>query len=311
MKIINSLDNLKIKENTAVALGNFDGIHAGHKVILNDAVNTAKELGIKSVCFTFSNHPFNFIMHRNEKDDDAIKLICQEDYKIKLIEDLGFDYLVNVPFDEEIMTMPSKVFFEKIIVNSLNAAALSVGFNYTYGARAEGKADTLYKAGSDAGIEVHVHDAVKVFHEIVSSTLIRNTINVGNMELTAMYLDREYSFKGVVNSGKNIGKANGFPTINITPPEEIQMPPNGVYFSRIMIDDEWYLSITNIGTQPTFDKSNYAIETFVFDYSGNAYGKDVTVVLEHYHRTERKFDNKEELYKQIRNDCQAAISFRK
>lgn len=310
MIIINSLENLNIKDKTALALGNFDGIHAGHKVIMKDAIESAKELGLKSVCFTFSNHPFNFIMGRSEKDADGIKLICQEEYKIKMIEKMGFDYLVNVPFDENMMTMSSRDFFNDVIVNSLNASLISVGFNYSYGARAEGKADTLYKSGCDVGITVHVHDAVKVFHTVVSSTLIRETLEQGNMELAAMYLDREYSFKGTVEGGKKIGRANGFPTINIPAPEGILLPPNGVYFSRIIIDGVEYKSISNIGKKPTFGDNNCVIETHVFDYDGNAYDKKVVVILEHFHREEKKFDNKEDLYKQIDLDCKEAKSHR-
>lgn len=275
---------------------------------MQDAINVAKEKGLKSLCFTFSNHPFNFIMNRNEDDPDALKLICSEEYKIKLIEDLGFDILVNVPFDEHMMKMPAQDFFEKIIVNSLNADTVSVGFNYTYGARAVGKADTLYNAGTKAGIDVHVHDAVKVFHEVVSSTLIRNTLSVGNMELVAMYLERAYSFKGVVRYGMKIGKVNGYPTMNIDAPKNILLPPSGVYFSHITIDDIEYKSITNIGTNPTIGNSNeISIETHVFDYNDDAYGKKVIINLDHYHRPEKKFDNKDELYRQIALDCEAAM----
>lgn len=196
MEIINSLDNINIRHKTAVALGNFDGIHIGHREIFRNALDAAKEQGLKSLCFTFSNHPFNFILRRNDSDPDAVKLICTEEEKIELIEDMGFDILVNVPFDEHIMTMHAHDFFEDIVRDKLNAGFVSVGFNYTYGARATGRPDTLRRECEAAGIGVEIHDAVIVDGEVVSSTLIREMIATGNMEMTAKLLGRPYSFTG-------------------------------------------------------------------------------------------------------------------
>lgn len=305
MEIINTLENLILKDETVVALGNFDGIHAGHKVILQDAVDVAKERGLKSLCFTFSNHPFNFIMHRKETDSDALKLLCRESEKIQMIEKMGFDYLVNVPFDEDMMKMPAAEFFNRVLLASLNAAVISVGFNYTYGARAEGKADTLYREGEDSGIEVRVHDAVKIFHNVVSSTLIRDTIAAGEIETASMYLDREYSITDTVTHGKKIGTMLGIPTINFNAPTDILLPPNGVYASRTIIDGVEYKSITNIGIRPTVGGKDKTIETHIKDYDGDAYGKTVTVVFEKYIRPEKKFNTLEELREQVEIDIQS------
>ena len=176
MEIINSLDQLNIGQKTAVALGNFDGIHIGHREIFRAALEAAKEQDLKSLCFTFSNHPFNFILRREDSDPDAVKLICTEDEKIELIENMGFDMLVNVPFDEHIMTMHAHEFFQDIVKTRLNAGYVSVGFNYTYGARATGRPDTLRRECEEAGIGVGIHEAVVVDGEVVSSTLIREMI---------------------------------------------------------------------------------------------------------------------------------------
>ena len=111
MKIYTSLEQLELNEKTAVALGNFDGLHIGHRVVMEDAVRVAKEKGYRSLCFTFSNHPFNFILQRSDDDPDAVKLICTEYEKVQMVEDMGFDILVNVPFDETIMTMRADAFF--------------------------------------------------------------------------------------------------------------------------------------------------------------------------------------------------------
>ena len=202
MQIYNSLDKLNISDKTSVALGNFDGLHIGHRKIMEDAISSANADGLKSLCFTFSNHPFNFIMQRSDDDPDALKLICSEVEKVKLIEDMGFDILVNVPFDEHIMTMSAEDFFSDIIAGTLNAGCISVGFNYSYGARAGGNANTLKKECERSGIDVNIHEAVRFENKVVSSTLIREMIKIGNMELTAAYLGRAYSFKGKVSHGK-------------------------------------------------------------------------------------------------------------
>ena len=316
MQIFNSLDQLNINDKTSVALGNFDGIHAGHREIMRNALETAKERGLRSLCFTFSNHPFNFILRREDSDPDAVKLICTEEEKKALIEDMGFDILVNVPFDENIMKMRAHDFFEDIVRSKLNAGHVSVGFNYTYGARAEGKPEMLKEECDKAGISISVHDAVTVEGHVVSSTLIREMIATGNMELTAKFLGRPYSFSGTVSHGKRLGSKMGIPTINIPAPDRQMLPPNGVYFSRIDIAGTTYDSVSNLGFNPTVNEGIAVrkIETNIFGYEspeGGAYGKDVTVYFDHFSRGERKFRDKEELFAQIARDCANALEYRK
>ena len=263
MEIYTSLDQINISEKTSVALGNFDGLHEGHRVIMEDAIRSAKEQGLRSLCFTFSNHPFNFILQRSDDDPDAVKLICTEEEKIELVRGMGFDILVNVPFDETIMKMRAHAFFEDIIIGVLNAGCVSVGFNYTYGARAEGKPGDLVRECEAAGIGVNIHEAVTVGGRVVSSTLIREMISTGNMERTAMYLGRPYSFSGKVRHGRHLGSKNGFPTVNIPAPDRQMLPPSGVYFSRIVICGIEYKSISNIGVNPTVNQKpcgNFILE---------------------------------------------------
>ena len=329
MIIYNSLEELNITEKTSVALGNFDGLHVGHRVIMEDAIRSAEETGLRSLCFTFSNHPFNFILCRSDDDPDAVKLICTEDEKVELIRGMGFDILVNVPFDETVMKMRSHAFFEDIIIGKLNAGCVSVGFNYTYGARAEGKPADLVRECAEAGIGVNIHDAVTVGGRVVSSTLIREMISTGNMERTAMYLGRPYSFSGTVGHGKRLGSRNGFPTINIPAPARQMLPPSGVYFSRIIVGGNEYCSISNIGVNPTVNKETSAagetglnnkpatdqnrmqktIETYIFDFDREVYNEEVTVYFDHFSRGERKFRSKEELFDQISRDCDQARAY--
>ena len=319
MEIYTSLEQLNLTDKTSVALGNFDGLHVGHRVIMEDAIRSARESGLKSLCFTFSTHPFNFILQRSDDDPDAVKLICTEEEKIDLVRGMGFDILVNIPFDEIIMKMRAHAFFEDIIIGRLNAGCVSVGFNYTYGARAEGRPEDLVRECSEAGIGVNIHEAVTVGGRVVSSTLIREMISTGNMERTALYLGRPYAFSGTVAHGKNLGAKNGFPTVNIPAPERQMLPPSGVYFSRTILNGNEYKSISNIGVNPTVNqeidhaelkvKARKTIETFIFDFDDDIYGDDVTVYFDHFSRGERKFRSKEELFEQISRDCEQARAY--
>ena len=310
MQIIKSLEELNIREKTSVALGNFDGLHVGHRKIMEDALNSASAEGLKSLCFTFSNHPFNFITQRDGSDPDAVKLICTEADKATLIENMGFDILVNIPFDERIMTMPAEDFFNQIIIGKLNAGCVSAGFNYSYGARCGGSADTLKAECERAGIGVNIHDAVKIDGKVVSSTLIRDMISIGNMELTSLYLGRPYAFKGMVSHGKGLGHEMGIPTVNTATPTDIMLSPSGVYYSRILIDGKEYKSVSNLGIKPTVsDDKIKTIETYIFDFSEDVYGKDAVVYFDRFARGEVKFGSKEELFAQIRKDCENAKKF--
>ena len=320
MIVYTSLDDLNLDCRTSVALGNFDGLHVGHRMIMEDAIISAYELGMKSLCFTFSNHPFNFILRRADDDPYAVHMICTEEEKTELVKSMGFDIMVNVPFDENIMKMRAHDFFEDIMLRKLNTGCISVGFNYTYGARAEGKPDVLRKECDAAGIGLNVHEPVIIDGRVVSSTLIREMISTGNMERTAEYLGRPYSFAGTVSHGKRIGSSNGVPTINIPAPARQMLPPNGVYFSRIEIDGRLYKSISNIGINPTVNREaeggsgssiNTAktIETNIFDFDEDVYGEAVTVYFDHFSRGERKFRTREDLFDQIRRDCDQARAY--
>ena len=312
MQIINDLSELNIGEKTAVALGNFDGIHIGHQKIMQKAIDAAKEQGLKSLCFTFSNHPFNFILRRDFSDPAAVKLICSEAEKIALVEDMGFDMLVNVPFDEEIMKMRAHSFFEDILVNKLNAGFISVGFNYSYGARAEGKPAMLKEECERIGIGISVHDAVMADGKVVSSTLIREKIAEGNMELVKRYLGRPLCFSSSVEHGNHIGSGNGVPTANIPVSEERMIPPHGVYFTRTVIADREYSSVSNIGVKPTIQENgSVSVETNLFDFEGDIYNKKISVYFDHYSRPEMRFADKDALFEQIRSDCAAAKEYYK
>ena len=177
MRIFNSLDEIDGIGETVTALGNFDGIHKGHQALIDEAVNTAKEEGLKSAVFTFSNHPRNVLA-----GDCVVKNVIYADEKIRLLEKAGIDYLFSVDFDKSIMSRTPEEFVDDILIRKFRMKAAVCGFNFTYGFRAAGTPESLTEYAGNKGIEVHVIDPVKVDGEVVSSTLIRQLIAEGRME---------------------------------------------------------------------------------------------------------------------------------
>lgn len=309
MQTFSKHEDILIGGNSVVALGNFDGIHIGHRKILEDAVRIAKERGCFAVCYTFSNHPDNFFLKRAGKEDKCIKLICTEEDKLEMLEKLGFDYVANIPFDEETMSMRAKSFIHDILKDKLKATCVCCGFNYSFGVRAEGNTGLLRDECSSLGIDVNIHNAVMIGDTVVSSTEIRGQISRGEMDLCKIFLGRAYALKGKISHGERLGTKIGFPTMNFDAPTTMALPPNGVYFTRAIIDGIPYPAITNIGIKPTVGGKYKTIETNVFEYNQDTYGKEVTVEFLKFCRPEVRFSSVGELRKTIAENVQSAIDY--
>ncbi len=309
MQIITSLEDIKLTEKSAVALGNFDGIHVGHRTILEGALRYAEEHDVLSVCYTFSNHPVNFFKARSGKLNDELKLICTEDDKLRILEEMGFDVVVNVEFNDHIADMRAITFIHDILGERLDAAAVFCGFNYTFGIKAEGNVKLLKEECTKLGIDVFVHDAVELDGQVVSSTLIRKLIAAGDMGFLNRCLGRPYALSGTIIHGNHIGNRIGFPTMNICVPKQLVLPPNGVYFTKAVIDGCTYDAVSNIGVKPTVGDNAKSIETNLREFSGDTYGKDMTVEFLEWERPEQKFDSIEELRDRIAVDCELAWDF--
>lgn len=311
MQIFTTHDEIRIEGNVSVALGNFDGIHVGHMRILEDALRYAKENGVSSACYTFSNHPVNYFLEKAGRTEDCVKLILTEEDKLLEMERLGFDYVINVPFDEETMSMDAEVFIHDILAERLHAVNICCGFNYTFGARAAGDTELLRSEGRKLGMNVNVHSAVNACGDVVSSTRIRKLISEGDVEQAGELLGRAYYISGAVSHGKRIGTRIGFPTMNIDAPETMALPPNGVYFTYSVIDGARHSSITNVGVRPTVDGACKTIETNVLDFSEDVYGKDVRIEFLKFERPEMKFETVEDLRRMIETNVRSAIDYHK
>ncbi|MCI6710835.1 MAG: bifunctional riboflavin kinase/FAD synthetase [Anaerovoracaceae bacterium] len=295
MVIFRNLAEIQDIEKTAVALGNFDGIHKGHQVLIKKAVKTAEEKGIKSAVFTFSNHPRNVIA-----GNSVVRNIIYEDEKIEILEEMGVDYLFSISF-EEIMKLSPQDFVDKVLIERFRIDTAVCGFNFTYGYKAAGTADML--RGMAAGrFDVAVVDPVKVNGQVVSSTLIREKIMNGDVEAVPELLGRNFTIRGTVIHGNEIGRTIGFPTCNIVIDESMAALPNGVYMTYCYVEGVKYCSITNVGNKPTIGEYGKNIETNIFNFNENIYDKKITVEFLKKIRDEQKFDDLEALKKQIHDD---------
>ena len=295
MVIFRNLAEIQDIEKTAVALGNFDGIHKGHQVLIKKAVKTAEEKGVKSAVFTFSNHPRNVIA-----GNSVVRNIIYEDEKIEILEEMGVDYLFSISF-EEIMKLSPQDFVDKVLIERFRIDTAVCGFNFTYGYKAAGTADML--RGMAAGrFDVAVVDPVKVNGQVVSSTLIREKIMNGDVEAVPELLGRNFTIRGTVIHGNEIGRTIGFPTCNIVIDESMAALPNGVYMTYCYVEGVKYCSITNVGNKPTIGEYGKNIETNIFNFNEDIYDKKITVEFLKKIRDEQKFDDLEALKKQIHDD---------
>ena len=297
MIIFDSLDKININEPCVVAMGNFDGIHRGHRALIEQAVNDARSMGAASAVFTFSENPRNILAGHK-----VVRNIVYPEDKIELIRELGVDFLFSVPFDEYLMKQTPDEFTEDILAGKFHAVETVCGFNFTYGYKALGNADILKEAGERLGFRAQIIPAITDGGETISSTLIR-------VERASQLLGRNYSIKGIVVHGNHIGRTIGFPTCNITVDDSMITPANGVYFTYCHVDGERCCSVTNVGNKPTIGTYDKNIETNILDFDRDIYGHTVTIEFLKRRRTERKFSGLDELQSEIDRDKAAARNY--
>ena len=293
-------------EKTAVALGNFDGIHIGHQALIKKAVEVAKAKGIKSAVFTFTNHPRNVMSGKN-----VVKNVLYEEDKFKVLEDMGIDYLFTLDFDDAIMKQTPESFVDDNLLGAFNMDTAICGFNFTYGYKAGGTAETLKAESIAKNFDVHVMNPVTLNDQVVSSTLIRGRIEAGHVDEALQFLGRPYCVKGEVLHGNQLGRTMGFPTCNILVDDAMVAPANGVYVTRCMVDGQWYPAVTNVGHKPTVGNYEKNVETNILDFDSNIYGKEICVEFYEKIRDEKKFETLDELIAEIGRNKDYARNFHK
>lgn len=299
MKYINS-DDFKLN-NTVVTLGKFDGFHIGHMRLVDELERCKKDFN--TVVFTFDTSPLKYTGIDNSE-------ILSKNERMNMYEKLKMDIVIEYPFDEELMHMSPENFVKNVIKDKLDAKKVIVGRDFRFGHKRAGDIRLLEKMSGMNGYELVVVDKVKYHEEDVSSTRIKSEILAGNIKDVNEMLGYIYPICSKVVSGKKIGRTLGFPTINQAVPAGKVIPPNGVYASKVLIDGTMYIGVTNIGCKPTVkDDNDINVETYIFDFDEDIYGKKVCTMLYSYIRNEKQFENLEMLREQINKDKNKVNAF--
>ncbi|MDR1774160.1 MAG: bifunctional riboflavin kinase/FAD synthetase, partial [Clostridioides sp.] len=260
MKVFKSLEDIKDIENSTVTIGNFDGVHIGHQVLLYNTVKRAKSNSMKSVVFTFENHPANYFKQ------GSVKNIISNNEKLKIFESMGIDIAVVIPFDKYMTEISPEEFIENILLEKLKARFIIVGHDFNFAKHREGNSQMLKNLEGKYGFNVDIISPVIVNGNRVSSTLIRKFIAEGKFKNIKDYLSKNYTMTGEVVRSRQIGRTIGFPTANIKIDENMLCPPNGIYVSQVLVGDEVYFGATNIGYNPTVSGRNLSIETYILNF---------------------------------------------
>ena len=303
MKIIKYSKNIILpKRNRYIALGVFDGVHLGHQKLIKSTVNKAKKNNGVSIVITFNPHPDKIIIPENN-----VFLLSTLEEKINLIKDLNADIFLIIKFTKMISRMSPKDFIRNILVDSLKVKELFVGFNYKFGFQGKGNVDCLKEYGKMYNFKTNILKPEIINKTIISSTKIKEYINLGDVEKAKRLLGHNIIISGRVIPGKGRGKELlNFATANIETPLEKIIPANGVYLAEITISNQKYHGLINIGVRPTFKEIKRTIEAYIINFNHNIYNKRITINILKKIRNERFFSNTELLKKQIEKDISIA-----
>ena len=305
MEIITSLEQLhSFAAPCVVALGTFDGLHRGHLDVIGTAKQEAEHTGAKLAVFTFSNHPLEWINPANV----PVALVTPA-VKLQLLENLGVDVLIDIPFNQLVADLLPQQFLERL--RALNYSCLVVGENFTYGQRGVGNVYTLAASAQAMGFKLIVRKLVSNNGTIISSTEIRRLITDGEVQQAAKMLGRSYSISGIVAHGNERGRLFGYPTANLELVDaHVAIPLGGVYAVRAYVDGGVYGGMANIGKNPTFgDVEKPRLETNIFGFSGDIYGKTLTIEFVQRIRGEVKFAGIDALKEQLAQDKLDCLKF--
>lgn len=290
---------------TVVALGKFDGLHRGHQLLLDKLKKYGKR-GYQTVVFTFDFHPNSLLSGKKQS------LIYTKEERRQIVEDLGIDVLIEYPFTQETAHMLPEDFVRDVLVRDIGTKAIVIGDDFHFGYQRSGDVAFLKARAEQYDYVVDNCEKLCIQGEEISSTMIRNYISQGNMEMVTELLGRPYKVSGKVISGKANGRKVGMPTANLAPADIKLLPPDGVYATVVHIDglEQTYHALTNIGCNPTVsDHNDLRVETYILDFSGDIYGKEIDVSFYWRIRGEQKFGDLNELREQVAKDQKRTVDY--
>lgn len=278
------------------ALGFFDGVHLGHQALLRQCVTMAKESGSQAVAVTFDCHPKYLF------SDTPPQLISTLADRKRLMERYGMEYIQVIPVTLESLSTSWQDFLEQLIQDG--AAGFVCGGDFHFGHKGQGTSEKLLHFCEERNLPCAIVPEQTLNGIRISSTYIRRQIELGDMETAVRFLGHPYLLTGTVVPGKQLGRTLGIPTANLRLPEGVAVPKFGVYACRCRIGEESYLAVTNVGTRPTVEGRGITVEPWILDYSGDLYGREITLEFYRFLRGEEKFPNLDALKRRIHADAQ-------
>lgn len=295
-----------MNETRVIALGFFDGVHSGHRVLMARARRAARELGCRTAVLTFDNHPDELVFGTPTPLINTL-----EDRRWLLMELNHMDEVISLPFDRALMQMPWEEFVDELLVKKYHAAHVVCGHDFSFGYRGEGKPDKLRKKCAALGIGCDVVEPVLLNDFVVSSSEIRTLLRSGSVEAANYLLSHRHFITGTVMLGKQMGRQLGIPTANIQLPKGVLAPAFGVYATNIVLEDgRHFMAVTNVGTCPTVEiDTGVTVEPWLLDFNENLYGKTIRVEFCRFLRHERKFESLDALKKEILRNAQETRNY--
>ena len=300
MKVYNSIEEFEITKDTAVTTGTFDGVHSGHKVIIEQLKNAAKKIDGESVILTFFPHP-RMVLY---PDDNELRLLNTINERITMLENAGIDHLIIHPFSKEFSRLSSVEYVRDILVKKLNVTTLVIGYDHHFGRNREGSFEQLQELAPLYDFNVEEIPAQGIQQVNISSTKVRASLLNGEIQAANQFLGYNYFIKGKVIEGDKIGRTIGFPTANIKVDEWYKLiPVKGVYAVKVFLSENSYDGMLNIGIRPTLSGEDYeTVEVNIFNFDEDIYNKEIQIEFYERIRDEQKFENLEALKKQLEID---------
>lgn len=298
MEIINGLRSYSGKKPLYLALGNFDGVHRGHQAVIRSAVHQARAAGGSSAALLFDPHPS--ILLRPQKQFCLLTEIAD---RVPLMAELGLDYLFVVPFTSRTASLPPENFICEVLLDRFKVSGVSIGVDYSFGRGGAGREELMQEYGKRLGFTVTVSPMERAGGTVISSSAIKRLLAKGAVDRAALLLNYYFFRKGKVISGYGRGKKMLYPTANLNPAPHLVWPGSGVYLTAVgSLGERLHFGVTNVGVKPTFQDDALSVETYIFDFAGELYGRELTLYFLERLRDTQSFPSASRLREQIRED---------
>ncbi|WP_263603010.1 bifunctional riboflavin kinase/FAD synthetase [Chryseobacterium sp. PET-29] len=304
MKVFRNFNDYTSQKPLALSLGMFDGVHLGHKSIIDELIKVGTENHLEIAILTFWPHP-RFVFNPNED----LKLLNTLDEKKFLMEKYGIDTLFLKEFDEEFRNLTGEEFVRKILVDKLNIKYLIIGYDHSFGKNKSGNFELLQKLSKELDFEVEQMEAINIHENNISSTKVRNALLSGNIIEANEMLGYSYSVSGTVVHGKKIGRTIGYPTANIETDQVKLLPKKGAYIVEVFLKNQQYKGMLSIGTNPTVNGEKLTVEVYILDFNGDIYDEKITVAFRDFLHDEIKFEGLEKLIEKLDEDKKRTENF--